>query len=164
MIMGAVSISLPQKLGEKLRDKAEETDSLPDELAVEILFTGLGEELDPEDLLEHYQALSEKYLSEAKEFLSKGDLVQSSEKLWGATALTVKMVAAKRGLKLERHGSLWGFIDTLVRESGDREIVIAFGAANALHRNFYEDEMTAETVKISAEEIEKLITKLQRIP
>jgi hypothetical protein len=45
--------------------------------------------------------LSEKYLAEGRKLLKEGDLVQASEKLWGATALTVKMVAAKRGLKLE---------------------------------------------------------------
>lgn len=95
----------------QLRDKAEETDSLPDELAAEILFKGLGEELDPEDLVEQYQTLSEKYLAEAKELLKEGDLVQASEKLWGAAALIVKMVAAKRGLKLEQHGGLWVFIN-----------------------------------------------------
>ncbi|NQE04239.1 hypothetical protein C5S32_00075 [ANME-1 cluster archaeon GoMg1] len=55
--------------------------------------------------------LSEKYLAEAKELLKEGNLVQASEKLWGAAALTVKMVAAKRGLKLEQHGGLWVFIN-----------------------------------------------------
>ena len=56
-------------------------------------------------------ALSEKYLAEAKELLKEGNLVQASEKLWGAAALTVKMVAAKRGLKLEQHGGLWVFVN-----------------------------------------------------
>lgn len=69
--MEVASISLPLKLGEKLRNKAEETDSLPDELAIELLFKGLGEELDPEDLVEHYKTLSDKYLREGKELLSK---------------------------------------------------------------------------------------------
>jgi len=114
-----------------------------------------------EELVEHYQTLSEKYFKEAKELLSKGDHVQASEKLWGASALTLKMVAAKRGLKLEKHGSLWAFIDTLSKERKDRDFVRFFNAANALHRNFYENEMTPETVKISAEDIEKLISKLK---
>jgi len=63
--------------------------------------------------------LSEKYLAEAKEFLDKGDLVQASEKLWGATALTVKTIAAKRGLKLEKHGSLWYFVSEISKEKKD---------------------------------------------
>ena len=107
--------------------------------------------------------MSEKYLAEAKEFLSKGDLVQTSEKLWGASALAIKTVVAKRGLKLERHGSLWDFVNTLVKESRDKDIVTFFGVANALHRNFYENEMAPETVEISAEDIEKLIAKLREI-
>lgn len=66
-----VTIILPKKLDEKLRKKAEETGYLPEELAIELLHKDLNQELDPEDLVEHYQALSEKYLAEAKEFLGK---------------------------------------------------------------------------------------------
>jgi len=84
-------------------------------------------------------------------------LVQTSEKLWGASALTLKMVAAKRGLKLEKHGSLWAFIDTLSKERKDRDFVRLFHVANGLHLN----EMTPETVQISFEDIEKLISKLK---
>ena len=158
-----ISIILPKKLDEKLRKKAEETGALPEELGIEFMLKGLNEELDPEDLVEHYQALSEKYLAEAKEFLSKGDLVQTSEKLWGTSALAIKAIAAKRGLKLERHGSLWDFVNTLVKEGRDKDVVTFFGVANALHRNFYENEMARETVEISAENIEQLIAKLKEI-
>jgi len=35
--------------------------------------------------------------------------------------------------------------------------------ANALHKNFYENEMSKEAVEVSAEDIEKLIEKLRRI-
>ncbi len=157
------SIILPQKLGRMLREKAEETDLLPDELAVELLFKGLGEQLDPKDLVEHYQALSDKYFDEAKEFLEKDDLVQTSEKLWGASALAVKRIGAKRGLKLEEHGGLWSFVNLLAMESGDKDFTTLFHVANSLHRNFYENEMKRETVEIAAENIEKLITKLKGI-
>ena len=84
------SVILPQKLGLKLREKAEETGYVPDELAVELLRGRLNEELDLKDLVEHYQALSEKYLAEAKEFLSRDDPVQASEKFLGAAGLTIK--------------------------------------------------------------------------
>lgn len=42
----------------KLRAKAEEADLLPHELA--LLFNSLNEELDPEELVVHYRALSDK--------------------------------------------------------------------------------------------------------
>lgn len=158
-----VSIILPKKLDEKLRKKAEETGALPEELGLEMVFKGLGEKLDPEDLIEHYQALSEKYLAGATEFLSKRDLVQMSEKLWGATALTVKMLAAKRGLKLDKHGSLWVFVSQLSEESGDEDIVRLFGVANSLHWNFYEHQMNQRAIEIAARDVEKLIAKLRGI-
>ena len=83
---------------------------------------------------------SEKYLTEGKELLDKGDLVQAqpfkkaltenaSLKFWGASALAVKRIAAMKGLKLEKH----------------------------------ENELDKEAVEITAENIEKLIDKLRRI-
>jgi len=91
---------LPRQLSEKLSEKAEEMGYLPEELGVELLSKSLNKELDPEGLVEHYQFLSEKYLNEARELLKKGDLVQASEKFWGATALTIKMLGAKRGFEV----------------------------------------------------------------
>ena len=108
------------------------------------------------------QELSEKYLEEAKELLSKGDLVQASEKLWGASALAVKRIGAEKGLKLEEHGGLWSFVNLLAMQSGDKDLTTLFHVANSLHRNFYEDEMKRETVEIAAKNIEQLITKLMR--
>ena len=168
--METVYVILPQKLGMKLREKAEEMDSQPEELGVELILKGLNEELDPDELVE---ALSDKYLEEAKELLSKGDLIQAqpfkkalmenaSLKFWGATASAIKMVGAKRGLKLKKHGSLWSLVDTLAKESRDRDILRFFGEANTLHRNFYENEMTETAVETLAEDIEKLIERLRR--
>jgi hypothetical protein len=158
-----VSIALPKRIEEKLRKKAEETGTLPEELTVDLIVKSLKEEIDPEELVEHYQTLSEKYLAEAKQLLSKGDLVQSSEKLWGATSLSVKMVAAKRGLKLEKHGSLWDFISKLSTEREDEDLITSFHIANSLHRNFYENQMNREALEIAAGEIDKLIAKLKGI-
>ena len=73
------------------------------------------------------------------------------------------MAAAKRGLKLEKHGSLWSFMDGLAMESGDEELTIFFRVANSLHRNFYENEMKPKTLETAAENIEKLIDKLRKI-
>jgi uncharacterized protein (UPF0332 family) len=159
--VGAASITLPQRLGAKLREKAEETGYLPEELGVELLRKSLDEELDPEGLVEHYALLSEKYLREADGFLSEGDLVQSSENLWGAAASSVKALAARRGLKLEKHGSLWDFVDKLAKERRDDEILKFFHTANSLHRNFYENQMTIRAVEVAEKEVKRFIEKLK---
>ena len=70
--MEVASIILPQKLGVKLREKAEEAGYLPEEFGVELIRRSLNEEL-----VEHYQSLSEKYLREARKLLKEGDLVQA---------------------------------------------------------------------------------------
>jgi hypothetical protein len=154
---------LPKRLEEKIRQKAEEAGELTEELVVELLQQSLEEELDPEEVVEHYEALCDYYYQDAKELLSQRNRVQASEKLWGAAALTLKAVAAKRGLKLEKHGSLWSFLNMLAQESKDKEFIRLFNAANALHKNFYEDEMPIEAVEVSAEDIEKLVAKLKGI-
>ena len=155
------TVILPQRLEYKLKAKAEETGYFPEELGVELLSRSLNEELDPGDLVEHYKRLSEKYLAEAKELLEKDDLVQASEKFWGAAALTVKMLAAKRGLTLEQHGALWAFVSRLARETRDKAIISSFSEANSLHKNFYENELTREVVEKMAEDVEQLIAKLK---
>jgi hypothetical protein len=159
-----IAITLPQKLTEKLKEKAEESGCLPEKLGIEFVLKGLNEEIDPEDLVKHYEMLSEKYLKEGYELLSRGDLVQSSEKLWGAAASAIKMVAARRGLKLEKHGSLWNFIDKLSQEREDEELLKFFHSANSLHRNFYENQMTRRAVEVAGKEVKRLIEKLKVIP
>ena len=61
---------------------------------------------------------------------------------------------------MKKHGSLWSLVDTLAKESRDRDILRFFGEANTLHR--YENEMTETAVATLAEDIEKLIEKLRR--
>jgi predicted alternative tryptophan synthase beta-subunit len=53
----------------------------------------------------------------------------------------------------------------VVNLSGRRgkDFVGFFCEANALHRNFYENEMEKESVEILAGHIEKLITKLKEV-
>ncbi|MFQ6062844.1 MAG: PaREP1 family protein [Methanosarcinales archaeon] len=159
--MEAVSIILPQKLGVKLREKAEETGYLPEELGVEFVRKGLNEELDPEELVEHYQSLSDRYFKEGEDFLSKGDLLQASEKLWGAVALAVKSVAANEGKKLEKHGGLWGFVENLSRDRKDDDFVKLFHIANSLHRNFYENQMGKRSIEVAMRDLKRFIAKLR---
>ena len=105
--MEAESIVLPQKLGKMLREKAEEMGYLPEDLGIEFMLKGLNKNIDPEDLVEHYRVLSEKYLTEARELLKKGDLVQASETFWDASALAVKSIGAKKRFKV---GRTWWFV------------------------------------------------------
>ncbi len=57
---------------------------------------------------------------------------------------------------MEQHGSMWAFVSEISREKKDR----LFYSANALHRNFYENEMTEEMLGVAVEDVEKLIFTL----
>jgi hypothetical protein len=78
-------------------------------------------------------------------------------------SLAVKAIAAKRGLKLEQHGSLWNFVSTRSTERRDEDSSLYFSVANSLHRNFYEDQMNKEVIELLARRIETLIAKLLEI-
>ena len=75
------------------------------------------------EAVEAYWEAARGLLSEAEEELSKGDLRQASEKIWGSAALAVKAVAlAREGRRLASHGELWRFIGELARQEGDPDI------------------------------------------
>jgi len=113
--------------------------------------------------VEHYLGLMNKYIKDAKELIAKGDYVQASEKLWGASAEMVKVVAAKRGIKLKTHRDIWDFVTKLHTESKDPELSKLFLQANYLHQNFYENILPAEAVLAGAEAVEQFIAKLEKL-
>jgi hypothetical protein len=73
-------VILSKKLEERLRREAEELNISIDELIVDIFLKTLNISLDPNDRVEFYLRLCEKFLSEAEEFLARGDYIQASEK------------------------------------------------------------------------------------
>ena len=52
-----------------------------------------------------------EFLTKAHAYLAEGDLLQASEKGWGATARMVKAVAETRGWRHSSHGDLYRAID-----------------------------------------------------
>ncbi len=122
----------------------------------------LKREVNNVEEFKRYLDLSRKYLKDGEDFLVK-DPAQASEKLWGASAEIVKAVAARRGLTLKTHADLWEFTTKISSEVGDPEILKLFAAANYLHQNFYENVMTLDAVRASAEAVKQFIEKLEKL-
>ena len=89
---------------------------------------------------EHADTAREFLIASDEEF-DKDDLVQGSEKLWGAAAHAVMAVAQQRGWDFRSHRSLKNAAIRLSREQGDPLIEAQFAAAEKFHRNFYHDDM-----------------------
>lgn len=113
--------------------------------------------------LETYLELNGKYWRQAQEFLAKGDLVQASEKLWGAAAEIVKAVAASRSVSLGTHASLFEFVSKLAKEHPDWDLIDSFHVAGSLHTNFYEGWLTEDFVKRGAEVTRDFIDRLKTL-
>ena len=90
---------------------------------------------------EHAETAREFLIASDAEF-DKDDLVQGSEKLWGAAAHAVIAVAQQRNWSCDKsHRSLKNAVIRLSREQGDPLIEAQFAAAEKFHRNFYHDDM-----------------------
>ena len=81
--------------------------------------------------VEYYNATGRDFLERARAYLDDGDLLQASEKGWGAAAQMVKAVAETRGWRHQDHRSLYGVVNRLASEAGDVDISTAVGAISA---------------------------------
>ncbi len=107
-----------------------------------------------------YIDLSNADLRKAHAHLDEGDLLQASEKGWGAAAVLVKACAEARALDHAKHRDLWRTVNRLFDETGDRELQILFSLAESLHTNFYEDYWDTGTVASYLSQVELLTDKL----
>ena len=109
----------------------------------------------------YYNAIGREFLTKAQTYLAEDNLLQASEKGWGAAAQMVKSAAESRGWPHNGHHQLWRVVNRLVDETGDRDIRTAFGTAAALHTNFYEGWLPRETVEDYLAHVSDLLSKLE---
>ena len=114
-----------------------------------------------ETRVEYYNTTGRDFLERARAYLSEGDLLQASEKGWGAAAQMVKAVAEARGWRHQDHRSLYQAVNRLAREAGDDSVITAFGLAGALHTNFYEGWLPREMVEQHLSQVAVLVDKLE---
>lgn len=109
----------------------------------------------------YYNVTGRESLTKAHTYLAEDDLLQASEKGWGAAAQMVKSAAEARGWPHNGHHQLWRAVNLLVDQTGDRDIRTAFAAAAALHTNFYEGWLPRETVEDYLAHVSDLLSKLE---
>ena len=100
---------------------------------------------------------SRRLIQQADEELAKGDLLQASEKGWGAAAHAMKGIARSRGWPHSHHRELFAVADRLVAETSQQQIRTLFQVASATHKNFYEGWLTAEAAAGNLADIRTLL-------
>jgi uncharacterized protein (UPF0332 family) len=157
-----ITLEIPERVLEKLQEKADLEGGTLEEVALEILIAQTGSE-DPETRVEVHSKLCEKYLAEAERLLSEHDYIQAGEKAWGAASQMLKALAAKRGLKLRSHEALHEYLSKVCEESGEAELDRLWGSATTLHQNFYEAWLPPEMVKRRVEDVKQLVRNLRQL-
>ena len=108
-----------------------------------------------------YAAQSRIFLRQAYEELGQGDLLQASEKGWGAAAQIVKAVAEDRGLDHGGHAELYAVVRQLRADSGINNLMNLFQTAGHLHFNFYEGLLDNGEIRESLDEISEFVDRLR---
>ncbi len=100
-------------------------------------------------------------LEQAGRELDAGDVLQASEKGWGAAAHAVKAIAERRGWVHERHGHLFRVVRGIVAEMEQPRIMDLFRLAHDLHTNFYEGWLSHEEVERGLSQVGELLGLLE---
>ncbi|MXZ02649.1 MAG: PaREP1/PaREP8 domain-contain protein [Chloroflexi bacterium] len=109
---------------------------------------------------EKYLATSSTLFDQAHIELQAGDLVQASEKFWGAAAQALKATAQQRGWEHNSHAHFFAIVRNIIDETGDKEILDLFNAANLLHVNFYEGILRDDEVLAMSRRVSELVNRL----
>ncbi len=110
---------------------------------------------------DYHTNTADEFLAKARAYLADGDLLQASERGWGAAAQMVKAVAESRGWRHSSHGDLFRILNRLAEGQANEELHRLFHSANALHQNFYEGLMPTEAVAEGLGAVEQFVDKLR---
>ena len=102
-------------------------------------------------------------LEQAEREYRAGDVLQASEKGWGAAAHAVKAIAEERGWEHERHGHLFRAARRIANELDQERIWDLFQVASAQHKNFYEGWLDDEDVEQGLVRVRELLALLEGV-
>ena len=113
----------------------------------------------------HNARIARKFLDDADREFAAGDLLQASEKLWGAVSHALKAYCRQRGWRHakyahRRDARYRDAAQSLSAELDDPTIFAYFKIAQSCHANFYNDWMYEEDVDSSRAYIRELVEKI----
>ena len=110
-----------------------------------------------------YASMSWDFIARAEEYLRQGDLVQASEKSWGAAACALKSIAEQRGWQHQSHSLLYDISNQVVEELGRPDLRDMFQSAKSMHQNFYENWESEEGVEYAVGRVKEYLAELEAV-
>ena len=89
---------------------------------------------------DHVQT-AQDFLTKSDSYFAEGDVLQGSEKLWGAAAHSVMALAQERGWDYGSHYAIRQVALRLADEMEDERISLGLGVAEKFNANFYHNFM-----------------------
>lgn len=111
---------------------------------------------------EHSQT-ARKFLSVADDELAAGDILQGSEKLWGAAAHAIMAVAQQRDWPFGNHRVMINAARRVADEMDDDQLRAGLVAAQLFHANFYHgfiDFIEHEDMEPNAELVRRFVSRM----
>ena len=112
---------------------------------------------------ETYANQSREFIALAHQELEQGDLLQASEKAWGAAAAAVKSVAEMRGWQHYAHTLIRAAAWRIAREYRRPQIMGMMVAASDLYQNHYEYYLGEEEVAEGIAQVAELLAILEQV-
>ena len=111
---------------------------------------------------EQHRDISAQFLDHAEDEFRKGDLLQASEKAWGAVSHYVNSIARQRSWPLGSHRQLIDNANYLINRdpanASERRRLLR--SISALHANFYQAYLDEDSIREGIEDAKELIRAL----
>ena len=109
---------------------------------------------------QHAQTARDFLAASDKEFMD-GDLLQGSEKLWGAATHAVRAVVSSngRGISQSHHG-VKDAVEQLAVEQDEPLIAAHFGIAEKFHANFYHGFMEERDIRADRPKVHEFVNRV----
>ena len=105
--------------------------------------------------------ISRELLAKARLELDAGDLLQASNKAWGAAAFALKAVAEKRRWFNEADWKLRRIASIVSDELNDQQIIRSYDSTRLAHFNFYQHEYDHREVEQAIEAAAYVVAQLE---
>ena len=113
---------------------------------------------------QRYDEISRHLLQQAQTELDKGDILQASDKVWGATAHAVKSVCQRMGWNHHAHNHISAAVNYIASQFERDDMRLSFGYLEALHANYYEHQRGADEIRTGISNASFFIRELTALP
>lgn len=110
--------------------------------------------------VEEHKATAREFLAASDREFEAGDVLQGSEKLWGAATHALMAVMQSNGQAMKSHREMQNAARRLAIERNDVLIVAGFDAAEKFHINFYHGYMDDWQIEDGREDVREFVERL----